>query len=109
MDNLDPLLHQPLRTQIAAFLAGCDEASFSELKRNLQVSDGNLESHLKKLIAADYVSLRRSEGPGRAQTSYSLTPTGMGALQRYIQTLQKLLPLRTQPAADLPGDMVAGS
>jgi DNA-binding MarR family transcriptional regulator len=109
MDNLDPLLHQPLRTQIAAFLAGCDEASFSELKRNLQVSDGNLESHLKKLIAADYVSLRRSEGPGRAQTSYSLTPTGMGALQRYIQTLQKLLPLGTQPAADPLGGVAAGS
>ncbi len=109
MDNLDPLLHQPLRTQIAAFLAGCDEASFSELKRNLQVSDGNLESHLKKLIAADYVSLRRSEGPGRAQTSYSLTPTGMGALQRYIQTLQKLLPLGTQPADAPLGGVVAGS
>ena len=109
MDTLDPLLHQPLRTQIAAFLAGCDEASFSELKRNLQVSDGNLESHLKKLIAADYVGLRRSDGPGRTQTSYSLTPTGMGALQRYIQTLQKLLPLGTQPADAPLGGVVAGS
>ncbi len=109
MEALDPLLHQPLRTQIAAFLAGCDEASFSELKRNLQVSDGNLESHLKKLIAADYVSLRRSDGPGRAQTSYSLTPTGLAALQRYIQTLQKLLPLGTQPAADPLGGVVTGS
>ena len=109
MDNLDPLLHQPLRTQIAAFLAGCDEASFSELKRNLQVSDGNLESHLKKLIAADYVGLRRSEGPGRTQTSYSLTPTGLAALQRYIQTLQKLLPLGTQPADAPLGGVVAGS
>ncbi|HOB96822.1 MAG TPA: transcriptional regulator [Aquabacterium sp.] len=109
MEALDPLLHQPLRTQIAAFLAGCDEASFSELKRNLQVSDGNLESHLKKLIAADYVSLRRSDGPGRAQTSYSLTPTGLTALQRYIQTLQKLLPLGTQPAADPLGGVVTGS
>ena len=109
MDNLDPLLHQPLRTQIAAFLAGCDEASFSELKRNLQVSDGNLESHLKKLIAADYVGLRRSDGPGRTQTSYSLTPTGLAALQRYIQTLQKLLPLGTQPADAPLGGVVAGS
>ena len=109
MDILDPLLHQPLRTQLAAFLAGAGEASFSELKRNLQVSDGNLDSHLKKLIAADYVSLRRSEGPGRAQTSYSLTPTGMGALQRYIQTLQKLLPLGTQPADAPLGGVVAGS
>jgi DNA-binding MarR family transcriptional regulator len=93
MEALDPLLHQPLRTQLAAFLAGAGEASFSELKRSLAVSDGNLESHLKKLIAADYVGLRRSDGPGRAQTSYSLTPTGLAALQHYIQTLQKLLPL----------------
>ena len=109
MESLDPILHQPLRTQLAAYLAGAGEASFSELKRSLQVSDGNLESHLKKLIAADYVALRRSDGPGRAQTSYSLTPTGMGALQRYIQTLQKLLPLGTQPADAPLGGVVAGS
>ncbi len=109
MDTLDPLLHQPLRTQIAAFLAGSEEASFSELKRNLQVSDGNLESHLKKLIAANYVSLRRSDGPGRAQTSYSLTPTGLAALQRYIQTLQKLLPLGAAPTTGPADGALAGS
>lgn len=109
MESLDPILHQPLRTQLAAYLAGAGEASFSELKRSLQVSDGNLESHLKKLIAADYVALRRSDGPGRAQTSYSLTSTGMRALQHYIQTLQKLLPLGTQPADDLIGGVAAGS
>ena len=104
MDILDPLLHQPLRTQIAAFLAGCDEASFSELKRNLQVSDGNLESHLKKLIAADYVGLRRHDGPGRAQTCYSLTPTGLDALNRYVQALHRLLPLDAgAPAAPADG------
>lgn len=100
MEALDSLLHQPLRTQLAAFLAGAGEASFTELKRNLQVSDGNLESHLKKLIAADYVSLRRIEGPGRAQTSYSLTPTGLEALHRYIRALQKLLPLGERAPAE---------
>ena len=109
MDNLDPLLHQPLRTQIAAFLAGCDEASFSELKRSLEVSDGNLESHLKKLIAADYVSLQRSEGPGRAQTRYSMTPTGLAALQRYIQALQKLLPIGADGLAAPPGRLAGNT
>jgi predicted ArsR family transcriptional regulator len=109
MEALDPLLHQPLRTQLAAFLAGAGEASFSELKRNLAVSDGNLESHLKKLIAADYVGLRRSDGPGRAQTSYSLTPTGLSALQHYIQTLQKLLPLGVAPADAPSGAAVTGT
>ena len=46
MEALDPLLHQPLRTQLAAFLAGAGEATFAELKRQLDVSDGNLDSHL---------------------------------------------------------------
>lgn len=108
MEALDPLLHQPLRTQLAAFLAGAGEASFSELKQNLGVSDGNLESHLKKLIAADYVSLRRSEGPGRAQTRYTLTPIGLDALQRYIQALQKLLPLGDGRSSGTLGDALTG-
>lgn len=93
METLDPLLHQPLRTQLAAFLAGAGEASFSELKRGLQVSDGNLESHLKKLVAAGYVSLARDTGNGRPQTRYALTPEGADALRRYVLALQRLLPL----------------
>lgn len=93
MDILDPLLHQPLRTQLAAFLAGAGEVTFTELKRQLDVSDGNLDSHVKKLIAADYISVRKDDSAGRIQTRYALTPTGRTALQNYILALQKLLPL----------------
>jgi DNA-binding MarR family transcriptional regulator len=100
MEILDPLLHQPLRTQLAAFLAGAGEATFTELKRQLDVSDGNLDSHLKKLIAADYISIRKDDSAGRTQTCYALTETGRTALQRYILALQKLLPLdRPAPSA----------
>lgn len=93
MDILDPLLHQPLRTQLAAFLAGAGEATFTELKRQLDVSDGNLDSHLKKLIAADYVNVRKDDSAGRTQTCYALTNTGRAALRAYILALQHLLPL----------------
>lgn len=99
MDALDPLLHQPLRTQIAAFLAGAGEATFTELRQRLEVSDGNLESHLKKLIAAGYVSVRKHSGEGRPQSSYALTPLGREALQGYIAALQRLLPLDKAPAS----------
>ena len=57
-DTLDPLLHQPLRTQIAAYLVGRGEASFSELKRILQCTDGNLDAHVKKTTG------RQLPGPG---------------------------------------------
>jgi DNA-binding MarR family transcriptional regulator len=82
-----------LRTQLAAFLAGAGEATFAELKRRLDVSDGNLDSHLKKLIAADYVAVRKDDSAARIQTCYALTKTGRTALQNYISALQKLLPL----------------
>jgi DNA-binding MarR family transcriptional regulator len=95
MEMLDPLLHQTLRTQLTAFLAGAGEATFTELKRQLDVSDGNLESHLKKLIAADYVSVRKDDGGTRTQTYYTLTKFGRNALQSYIQALQKLLSLES--------------
>ena len=91
MELLDPLLHQPLRTQLAAFLAGTGEATFTELKRQLDVSDGNLDSHLKKLIAANYVTVRKDVSAARTQTCYSLTKIGCEALHSYVQALQKLL------------------
>ena len=93
MEILDPLLHQPLRTQLAAFLAGAGEVTFIDLKRQLDVSDGNLESHLKKLIAADYVKVRKDDSSGRIQTCYALTKTGQVALRGYILALQQLLHL----------------
>jgi len=102
MEILDPLLHQPLRTQIAAYLAGKGEATFSELKRQLEVSDGNLDSHLKKLIAADYVSLRKDDTTGRTQTSYTLSQTGRAALHGYILALQKMLPMDQPVSSHTP-------
>lgn len=91
MEELDPILHQPLRTQLVAFLAGAGEQTFSDLKRQLGVSDGNLDSHLKKLLAADYVAVRKETGKGRPQSFFTLTSNGHAALQTYVQALQHLL------------------
>lgn len=99
MEELDALLHQPLRTQLVAFLAAAGELTFSDLKRQLEVSDGNLDAHLKKLLAADYVAVRKESGNGRPQSFFVLTPTGMAALNDYVQKLQRLLPLE-KPATE---------
>ena len=88
---LDFVLHQPVRTQIVAYLIGRGEATFTELKRTLQVSDGNLESHLKKLIAAGYVATRKDSSNPRQQTVYSLTRGGESALRDYVTNLQRML------------------
>jgi len=95
MEELDALLHQPLRTQLVAFLAGAGEQTFSDLKRQLAVSDGNLDAHLKKLLAAGYVAARKESGSGRPQSYFVLTDSGLAALQAYVLALQRLLPIGT--------------
>jgi DNA-binding MarR family transcriptional regulator len=92
-DLLDPILHQTVRTQIVAYLMGRGEATFSDLKRVLEISDGNLESHLKKLTEVAYVASRKDTSNPRPQTIYSLTKTGRVALRRYTENLQRLLNL----------------
>lgn len=102
-EALDPLLHQPLRTQIAAYLAGSGEATFSDLRRLLDVSDGNLDAHLKKLLAAGYVEARKCRGSGRPQTIYALTPAGREALRGYVAALQGLIAF-AQTRGDAAGE-----
>uniref|UniRef100_E6PU77 Putative transcriptional regulator n=1 Tax=mine drainage metagenome TaxID=410659 RepID=E6PU77_9ZZZZ len=94
LPQFDPLLHQPLRTQIAAFLAARGEATFSELKQALEATDGNLDAHLTKFIDAGYVKSRKqAPASGRAQTVFCLTPAGRKALAAYIAQLHALMAL----------------
>jgi predicted ArsR family transcriptional regulator len=97
---LDPLLHQPVRTQIAAYLAGRGEASFAELKRALAATDGNLDAHLSKLVEAGYLESRKEAlTSGRPQTVFSLSVKGRQAFLDYIAALAQLLPGKTLPEA----------
>jgi DNA-binding MarR family transcriptional regulator len=111
--GLDVVLHQPVRTQIVAYLIGREEATFTELKRVLRVSDGNLESHLKKLIAAEYLATRKDSSSARQQTVYSLTQGGRAALRQYMINLQRMLGLgekqraRGRTAASWPSTVLS--
>lgn len=89
---LDPLLHQPIRTRLTAYLAARGETTFSELKQVLQVTDGNLDAHVKKLLSAGYLITRKQKGSGRTQTLYLLSSEGDRAFVDYVRALQTLLP-----------------
>lgn len=108
LPSLDALLHQPARTQLVAFLSGRGEATFSELKRVLAVTDGNLGAHLNKLVEAGYVCSGASgtdaTSSGRAQTVYRLTPHGRSMLGEYVARLAALMALS---AGDDTGTAIA--
>jgi DNA-binding MarR family transcriptional regulator len=102
LPTLDPMLHQPARTQIVAFLSGRGEASFSELKRVLAVTDGNLGAHLGKLVEAGLVEAREEAGGSRAQTVFNLTPAGNAALAEYVAHLSSLIKISSGKRSEKP-------
>jgi DNA-binding MarR family transcriptional regulator len=93
-DTLDPVIHAPARLRIAATLAALpagDTLSFTRLQDMLDLTPGNLITHLRKLEDAGYL-ITETTGNGRAsRTSIGLTDQGRAALESYTNALRELL------------------
>lgn len=85
------LLNDRIRLGILSSLAVSERLSFSELKRLLDVSDGNLSVHARKLEDAGYVSCAKSFADRVPKTEYRITRTGRAALDRYLKHMEALI------------------
>jgi DNA-binding MarR family transcriptional regulator len=74
-----------------ATLPDSDSLSFSRLQRLLDLTAGNLITHLRRLEDAGYIANVKSRHDGTTRTSISLTRAGRAALDRYAATVQQLL------------------
>ena len=91
---LDPLIHAPARLRIVVTLAALregDSLSFPRLQRMLDLTPGNLITHLRKLEDAGYVVTEKSDAGPSAGTSVALTRAGRRALDGYTATLRGIL------------------
>jgi DNA-binding transcriptional ArsR family regulator len=93
-DALDPLIHAPARLRIVVTLAALregDALSFSRLQNLLDLTPGNLITHLRKLEEAGYLSSEKTGNGTASLTSLALTQQGRGALGTYTAALRGLL------------------
>ena len=89
--KLDRLVHERLRLGILSALAVNDTLSFSDLKKLMKTTDGNLSVHARKLEEADYIACTKSFEGRMPLTKYRLTPTGRRALERYLDHMEALI------------------
>jgi DNA-binding MarR family transcriptional regulator len=89
--ELDPLLDARLRVAILALLLNGDTADFVHMRDKLQVTDGNLAKHLRRLEEAEYVRMAKSFVGRRPRTSYTITDKGREALQNHVKALGELI------------------
>jgi len=87
----DPLLHQAVRSKLLSLLISNDEMPFKALKEALNVTDGNLSSHLSKLEKEEYVLIEKMFVGKRPKTVVHITPKGKDAFALYIEALKKFI------------------
>lgn len=92
--DIDPVIHAQARLRIMATLAAVpvgDELHFPRLRELLDMTAGNLSTHLSKLEGAGYVQQNKTY-VGRSPATYlALTPEGRVAFERYVRNLHALL------------------
>ncbi len=89
--QLDRVIHERGRLAILAALAASPELAFTELRSLLQMTDGNLTTHIRTLQQAGYVAVTKSYRDQRPLTTCSLTPAGREAFARQVALLEQIV------------------
>jgi DNA-binding MarR family transcriptional regulator len=90
-EELDSLLHERGRLAIASILAAVDSLTFTELREQLGMTDGNLSVHLQKLEEKGYVAIAKSFVGRKPQTTCRLTAIGRRAFSKYLDQLEAIV------------------
>jgi len=90
-DHLDRLIHERLRLGIISALTATPVLSFTDLKKLLGTTDGNLSVHARKLEEAGYIACIKSFDGRTPRTEFKLTPAGRAALLRYLDHMDALI------------------
>lgn len=93
-EDLDPVIHAPARLRVMASLAALgrgDEVAFPKLRKLLDMTAGNLSTHVRKLEDAGYVAVEKTHR-GRTPVTYlALTKQGRRAFEDYTDALRSVL------------------
>ena len=89
--EIDDLIHGRVRLALMAFLSGAGTAEFTDLRKRIGVTDGNLSIHIRKLEDAGYIEVEKRFKDRRPQTLCRLTEKGRDAWLQYISRMEALL------------------
>ncbi len=89
--NIDNIFNSKFRLAIIALLSGGDEIEFSYFRNELDISDGNLSSHMDKLEKAGFIIIKKSFKGKKPKTSYRISDLGLKHYKLYLDEISKLI------------------
>ena len=100
VEILEKLFHEPNRLAIvSAVCAAAPSISFTELKDGCNLTDGNLNRHLKVLLDADVIRIEKAFVDQRPRTSIFITKKGLAQFSQYLEALEDVLVKARQSVA----------
>lgn len=90
-ENLDKVMEHRVRLQIVSVLVANESYDFNALKELLDVTDGNLATHLKALEREKYISISKSFVERKPNTRYKITERGRSAFKKHLEALEELI------------------
>jgi DNA-binding MarR family transcriptional regulator len=91
IENLNKIFDSRIRLGIMSALMVNDEVNFNDLKELIQVTDGNLASHLKTLEESGYLKVQKGFIGRKTNTTYSVTKAGEKAFKAHLEALEQMI------------------
>lgn len=91
VDQLNKAFENRIRLGIMSILVVNEQVSYNRLKELLDVTDGNLASHLKALEKIEYIMVEKSFVDRKPHTTYDVTLKGRKAFQDHLNALENLI------------------
>jgi DNA-binding MarR family transcriptional regulator len=94
IEDLNKAFESRIRLGIMSVLIVNDRVDFNTLKETLDVTDGNLASHISALEKMEYVEVKKQFVGKKPNTSYAVSRKGKKAFEEHLNALELLLKKR---------------
>ena len=91
IQQLNKAFENRIRLGIMSILMVNDRVEFSSLKEMLDITDGNLASHISALEKLEYIEVQKQFIGKKPNTTYAVTKAGKKAFNEHLDALEKMI------------------
>lgn len=91
INGLNKIFESRIRLGVMSILMVNEEINFNDLKQMLEVTDGNLATHLVNLEVNGYIKVHKGFIGRKTNTTYAITKAGEKAFSEHIAALENMI------------------
>ena len=91
INGLNKIFESRIRLGVMSILVVNEEISFNDLKQMLEVTDGNLATHLVNLEENGFIKVHKGFIGKKTNTTYAITRSGEKAFHEHITALENMI------------------